>query len=59
MLRSGIWVRVDSRGLDPVLRCCSTDPSAMWLGEYAWMKQDKEEVELQSDLTTVGYKDRG
>ncbi len=59
VLRSGIWVRVDSRGLDAILRRCSTDSSAMWLDEYMWIKQDKEEEELQSDLTTVGYQDRG
>lgn len=29
------------------------------LGEYMCMKQDKEENELQSNLTTVGDKDRG
>lgn len=43
VLRSGIWVRVDGRGLDAILRCCSADSSALRLGEYMCMIQDKEE----------------
>lgn len=29
------------------------------LGEYVSLERDKEEEELQSNLTTVGDKDRG
>lgn len=59
VLRSGIWFRVDGRDLDAILRRSSADSSALRLGEHVWMKQDKEEEELQSNLTTIGDKDRG
>lgn len=59
MLRSGIRVRVYGGGLDAILRCCSADSSALRLGEYICKNQDKEEEELQSNLTTIGDKNRG
>lgn len=59
MLRSGIWFRVDGRDLDAILRRSSADSSALRLSEHVCMKQDKEEEELQSNLTTIGDKDRG
>lgn len=59
VLRSGIGVRVDGGGLDAILRCCSADSSALRFDEYVCKNQDKEEEELQSNLTTIGDKNRG
>lgn len=59
VLGLSIWVGVDGSGPDAILRCCPADSSALVLGEYIRMKKGKEEEKLQSNLSTVGNKDRG